>query len=180
MTRVYVPTTLAGLARAQKHGVLDDSADGDESATTALPAHAVTGAVREWYTEGDTEELEFSALIDAAESSLRLLARDPKAPRRRVVVAVDVADPLVAPDGRHAATGGHRSSVCVRGPVPLSTVVSVHVDEEESQPTIDAAVEALAAAADGDDDARFQLDEAEGCDLLWYDISEIDDLLGTA
>jgi hypothetical protein len=57
-------------------------------------------------------------------------------------------------------------------------VVSVHIDEVDSQATIAVAVDALAAAADGDDDARFQLDEAEACDLLWYDISEIDDLVG--
>ena len=60
----------------------------------------------------------------------------------------------------------------------LKKVVSVHVDEVESQPAIAAALEALPAAADGDEDAQFLLDEAEACDLLWYDISEIDDLIG--
>lgn len=172
MTRVYVPTTLMGLARAQKLGTLDDVEDLADPAEPRLPAHAVTGAVREWYVEGNLEELEYSALIDAAESSLRLLAREPLAPRRRVVVAVDVPDSMVSPGGEH------RSSVRISGPVELSRVVSVHVDEVESQDTIIAAVDALAAAADGDDDARFQLDEAEACDLLWYDISEIDDLIG--
>jgi hypothetical protein len=169
MTRVYVPTTLVELARAQKRGTLDDAEDPSGS---GLPAHAVTGRVREWYVEGNLEELEYSALIDAAEASLRLLALDPLAPRRRVVVAVDVAENLLTPGG------GHRSSVEITGPVELSSVVSVHVDEAQAQDTIVAAVEALAAAAEGDDDARFQLDEAEACDLLWYDISEIDDLIG--
>jgi hypothetical protein len=173
MTRVYVPTTLAGLARAQKLGTLDDPDDGDgPEHPPMLGAHAVTGAVREWYLEGNLEELEYSALIDAAESSLRLLALEPLAPRRRVVVAVDVPEDLIRPGG------DHRSSVRITGPVELSRVVSVHVDEVESIEIIGAAVDALAAAADGDDDARFQLDEAEACDLLWYDISEIDDLIG--
>jgi uncharacterized protein DUF6912 len=172
MTRVYVPTTLTGLARAQKQGTLDDAEDFDSSAGPRLPAHAVTGAVREWYLEGNLEELEYSALIDAAESSLRLLALQPDEPRRRVVVAIDVPDELVTPGGEA------RSSVRITGPVALSRVVSVHIDEVDSQATIAAAVDALAAAADGDDDARFQLDEAEACDLLWYDISEIDDLVG--
>jgi hypothetical protein len=172
MTRVYVPTTLVALARAQKLGALDDPEDPDNAVESRLPAHAVTGAVREWYLEGNLEELEYSALIDAAESSLRLLALEPLAPRRRVVVAVDVPDGLVSPGGEH------RSSVRIAGPVALSRVVSVHVDEVESEATIVAAVDALAAAANGDDDARFQLDEAEACDLLWYDISEIDDLIG--
>jgi hypothetical protein len=171
MTRVYVPTTLVGLARAQKLGTLDDAED-SSAANSRLLAHAVTGAVREWYLEGNLEELEYSAMIDAAESSLRLLALEPLAPRRRVVVAVDVPETAVSPGGEH------RSSVRITGPIELSRVVSVHVDEVESQDTIVAAVDALAAAADGDDDARFQLDEAEACDLLWYDISEIDDLIG--
>jgi hypothetical protein len=160
MTRVYVPTTLIGLARAQKEGTLDQET-----------AHAVTGAVREWYVEGDTEELEYTAMIDAAESSLRLLAGEPDAPRRRVVMALDVPEALIAPGG------DQRSSVRLSGPVALSKVVSVHIDEVESEPIIGAAVGALAAAAEGDDDARFQLDEAEACDLLWYDVSEIDDLV---
>ena len=169
MTRVYVPTTLTGLARAQKQGSLDDAED---PTGPRLLAHAVTGAVREWYLEGNLEELEYSALIDAAESSLRLLALQPDEPRRRVVVAIDVPEELVSPGG------ADRSSVQITGPVELSRVVSVHIDEVDSQAIIAAAVDALAAAADGDDDARFQLDEAEACDLLWYDISEIDDLIG--
>jgi hypothetical protein len=172
MTRVYVPTTLTGLARAQKQGVLNDEENRTGPAPDApVRAHAVTGAVREWYVEGDLEELEYTAMIDAAEASLRLLAGEPDAPRRRVVVAVDV------PDGRVSPGGEQRSSVRIQGPVALSTVVSVHVDEAESAAVIDAAVAALAAAAQGDDDARFQLDEAEACDLLWYDVSEIDDLI---
>jgi len=79
---------------------------------------------------------------------------------------------VISPGG-----GAQRSSVRLTGPVALSKVVSVHVDEAESEATIAAAVGALAAAAEGDDDARFQLDEAEACDLLWYDVSEIDDLI---
>src|SRR4051812_29078067 len=101
MTRVYVPTTLLGLARAQKQGTLDDAED---AAAPDLPAHAVTGAVREWYLEGNLEELESSALIDAAEASLRLLALQPEAPRRRVVVAIDVPEALVTPGGEHRSS----------------------------------------------------------------------------
>jgi hypothetical protein len=168
MIRVYVPTTLVGLARAQKRGTLNDPD------SPQLSAHAVTPAVQEWYVEGNLEELEYSALIDAAEASLRLLAADPPAPRRRVVVAVDVAEAVVSPAGG----GPYRSSVSIGGPIELSRVVSVHVDEVESTDTIVVAVDALDAAAEGDEDAQFQLDEAEACDLLWYDISEIDDLIG--
>lgn len=172
MTRVYVPTTLAGLARAQKLGALETAVGPEGGHPDGLLAHAVTGSVREWYLEGDEEELEYSAMTDAAEASLRLLAQDPPAPRRRVVLALDVPKDRVTPGGEH------RSSVRISGSVPLGKVVSVHVDEDGAQPVIAAAVEALEAAAAGDDDARFQLDEAEACDLLWYDVSEIDDLVG--
>jgi hypothetical protein len=173
MIRVYVPTTLPGLARAQKHGTLNASMpEPTAAAEVALAAHAVTGAVREWYVDGNLEELEYSALSDAAEASLTLLAHEPLAPRRRVVAAVDVPETSVTPGG------AFRSSVRVSGVVKLSKVVSVHVDEEDSEPTIAAAVDAVPAAATGDDDARFLLDEAEACDLLWYDVTEIDDLIG--
>ena len=161
--RVYLPTTLPELAKAAAGG-------GFAAPPGGLPAHAVTGAVREWYVEGDLEELEYTAMTDAAEAALELLAADPSAPRRRVVVAADVPDPVVSPGGRF------RSSVRVAAEVPMSSVVSVHVDEPEAAGTVEAAIGALPAAAQGDDDAQFLLDEAEACDLLWYDVSEIGDL----
>jgi uncharacterized protein DUF6912 len=164
MTRVYVPSTLTGLARVQQEGRLGT---GD-----VLAAHAVTPAVREWYVEGDLEELEYSAMIDATEGSLAVLAQHPGAPRRRVVIAADVPDEVVKP-----ANEGARSAVVIAGPVPLSKVVSIHVDEEAAAPVVEEAVGALAAARAGDDDAQFLLDEAEALDLLWYDVTEIDDLI---
>ncbi|WP_239076239.1 hypothetical protein, partial [Streptomyces sp. SID9913] len=81
--RVYVPLTLPGLAKAHESGELGDG---------PLVAYAVTPALREWYLSDDIEELEYAALNRAALASLRLLAADPGAPRRRVVVAVDVPD----------------------------------------------------------------------------------------
>jgi hypothetical protein len=183
MTRIYVPTSLAGLMLAQEKGVLQAPGGpvegpvsgplkGPENGPDDVLAHAVTAAVREWYVEGSVEELEFSTLMDAAEASLAVLAREPEVPRRRVVVAADV------PDGSVTPSGFARSAVLIKGPVSLSAGVSVHVDEVQSEPVIAAAVAALPAAAAGDEDARFLLDEAEACDLLWYDVSEIDDLIG--
>ncbi len=81
--RVYLPSTLPLLAAAVAAG---------EIGPPPLAACAVTPALREWYVEGDAEELEYVALTAAAAGSLRLLAYDESAPRRRVVVAVDVAD----------------------------------------------------------------------------------------
>ena len=87
--RVYVPLTLPGLAEAHKAGELGPA---------PLIAYAVTPALREWYVSDDIEELEYAALNRAAQASLRLLAVDPQAARRRVVVAVDVADGLAVAD----------------------------------------------------------------------------------
>jgi hypothetical protein len=160
--RVYLPTTLAGLAAAYAGGAFPPP----------LAAHAVTAPVREWYVTGDLEELEYAAMTDAAEASLRAVARE-GGPRRRVVVAVDVPDAEVRPrqDGRF------RSAVTVAVAVPLSDVASVHVDEPEAEQVVATAVTALPAADAGDDDARFALDEAEATELLWYDVSEIADLI---
>ncbi|HEY6793736.1 MAG TPA: hypothetical protein VI248_03525 [Kineosporiaceae bacterium] len=163
MRRVYLATTLAGLARAHASGVL----------TGPRPAHAVTAAVREWYVEGDQEELEYVALTEAAERSLRELALDPELPRRRVVVAADVAEP----DVRDVADLRFRSAVVVAVDVPVSAIASVHVDEEGAEKTIAEAISALPEADGGDDDARFALDEAEATELLWYDVSELGDLV---
>src|SRR5918911_4115873 len=96
--RVYVPTTLAGLAAAHDAGRLEGPLD----------AHAVTGAVREWYVSGDLEELEYAAFTEAVEASLRLLATE-GGPHRRVVVAADVPDGAVRPRPSEL----HRSAVSV-------------------------------------------------------------------
>jgi hypothetical protein len=172
--RVYLPATLPLLAAAHAAGSLqfDDAGSGGLPVDVdGFVAHAVTPAVREWYVDGDVEELEYVAMTDAAQASLRLLAADPDAPRRRVVLAADVPDAVVGPAG-----GEHRSGVVVRGGLALADVASVHVDEAGVEPTVAAAVAALPAADAGDDDALFALDEAEANDLLWYDVTEIPDL----
>ncbi len=163
--RVYIPMTLPLLAAAHSDDVF---------ARTGTPVHAVTPAVREWYVEGDLEELEYAVSTDAAEASLRLLAADPGAPRRRVVVAADVPDDGVQPGPDEP----YRSVVVLRTDVARAAVASVHVDEEDAGAAVEAAVAALPAADAGDDDARFVLDEAEATDLLWYDVTEIPDLVG--
>jgi hypothetical protein len=160
LTRVYVPATLGLLARWQAAGSLDASAG----------AHAVTAALREWYVSGDAEELEYAALLEAAEHSLHLLAEQPGAVPRRVVVAADVDDAGVHPGS------GARSAVAI-GDVPFASVVSVHVDDAAAEGDVVAAVAALPAATAGDDDARYTVDSADAHDLLWYDVQEIRSLL---
>jgi hypothetical protein len=163
--RVYLPSTISALAKLL--------ADGQ---TGALPVRgfAVTPALREWYSSGDDEELEYVAMTHAARASLRLLREDPGAPFRRVVLAAEV------PEGRVAGIAGfdEPALVEVRAPVALSDVVSGHVDDLGAAPDIRAAVAALDAADGGDEDARFTVDGAEGHELLWYATQELGHLTG--
>ncbi|MFJ4541611.1 DUF6912 family protein [Streptomyces tibetensis] len=167
--RVYVPLTLPGLAEAYKTGELGSG---------PVVAYAVTPGLREWYVSDDIEELEYAALGRAALASLRLLAAEPEAPRRRVVIAVDVADRAVSADPDRGPDPSALGEVRVAGPVPLGKAASVHVDATDAQADVTAAAEALPAADDGDDDAQFVVDGAEDHELLWFATQEIANLVG--
>jgi hypothetical protein len=167
--RVYVPLTLPGLAEAYKAG---------ELGAGPLLAYAVTPALREWYVSDDIEELEYAALGRAALASLRLLAEDAAAPRRRVVIAVDVPDGAAAADPDRALDPAALGEVRVAGAVPLAKAASVHVDAEDAEADVAAAVRALDAADGGDDDAQFLVDGAEDHELLWFATQEIPNLVG--
>ncbi|WP_035793408.1 DUF6912 family protein [Kitasatospora mediocidica] len=167
--RVYVPTTLADLAAAHPDGALEQSA-----------AYAVTPALREWYVSDDLEELEYAALVRAAQSSLRLLAAAPTAPRRRVVVALDAPDASVRPfDGDEYQDQASLGRVTLAGPVRLAKIAAVHADvaDQEVADDVAAAAEAIGKADAGDDDAQFTVDGAEDHELLWYATQEIAALL---
>ncbi|GAB2772388.1 hypothetical protein GCM10027073_01440 [Streptomyces chlorus] len=166
--RVYVPLTLSGLAEAYRTG---------ELGAGLFPAYGVTPALREWYLPEDVEEaehaeeLEYAALGRAALASLRLLAADAGAPRRRVVVAVDVPDRAVSADP--AGLGELR----VDGPVRLDRAAAVHVDAADAEPDVTSAAQALPAADSGDNGAQSVVDRAEDHELLWYATQEIPNLL---
>ncbi|GAA3827404.1 hypothetical protein GCM10022403_070890 [Streptomyces coacervatus] len=167
--RVYVPLTLSGLAEAYKTG---------ELGAGPLAAYAVTPALREWYLSDDIEELEYAALNRAALASLRLLAADPGAVRRRVVVAVDVPDGAAAADPDRGLDPAALGEVRVTGTVALAKAAAVHVDLDDAAQDVAAAAEALEAADRGDDDAQFVVDGAEDHELLWYATQEIPNLVG--
>jgi hypothetical protein len=167
--RVYVPLTLPGLAEAHKTG---------ELGAGSFVAYAVTPALREWYLSDDIEELEYAALNRAALASLRLLAADPAAARRRVVVAVDVPDRAAVADPDRGLDPAALGEVRVTGSVPLAKAAAVHVDLDDAEEDVAAAAEALAAADRGDDDAQFVVDGAEDHELLWYATQEIPNLVG--
>lgn len=206
--RVYVPMTLTALAAAVPGGVV-----------AARPVHAVTPALSGWYPGEEIEELELAALTDAAQTSLVRLA-DERAARgdagagglasraRRVVLAADAAvlqpaqaqplDVLTADEGEAPETAGGPvpgratglSVVALAADLRWSAVVSVHVDEEDAEPDVAAAVAALladrgavpprssagASVADPDE-VLLAVEDAEACDLLWYAPSEVAGLL---
>jgi len=159
--RLYLPATLPLLGQWMAAG----------QATPGLAA-AVTPGLREWYREGDAEELEYAAQRVAARMSLEMLAADPGVPRRRVVLAVDVADADVA------VVDEPRGAVSVGAASPRASWASALVDDEEADVVISAAATALGGAAAGDEDASFAVDEADGTELGWYAVQELDQLLG--
>ena len=163
--RVYLPSTLSGLRTLLDAGTLGPP---------PLPAYAVTGALREWYAEGDEEELEYAAMSLAARASIRLLDRglllEPGLRARRVVVVAEVGAVEPAPDVDRAA-------VRVLEPVPLRLVQAVHVDDPEAEADVRAAAESVVEADLGSEDAAFVVEQAEGHELQWYATQEIGPLL---
>jgi hypothetical protein len=163
--RVYLPSTLSALAELHKSGQI---------ASPPLIAYGVTPALREWYTEGDSEELEYAALTDAARASLRLLGGSPEASRRRVVVAAEVPDAHALP----VLDGAEPGLVRVELAVPLAWVASIHVDDPSVEDEVALAVVLLGAADVGDEDAAFAVDGIDDHELLWFATQELGDLLG--
>ena len=158
--RVYIPATVPLLRQWIA-----------ERRAPAGLAWAVSPGLREWYREGDEEEMEYVAQLAAGRASLDLIAADPDAPRLRVVVAADAPDADVAP------TAGPRGQVTVGLSLPVDRWASALVDGADAEPVVAAAVAALPAAAAGDDDAAFALDDAAAAELGWYAVQELELLL---
>lgn len=156
-TRVYLPLSEALLRRLAVAG---------EIGSPPVRAHAVTPALLRSRPGASEEELEYAALCEAAAAAGRLRGRPGE---RRAVAAADVESESVhapALDRGQAASqrpcegveargrGDHPrqwdSSVDVRAVVPLRGVVSLHVKEAGA---------------------------AEGAELLWYDVTELDELI---
>ncbi|MDI2032029.1 hypothetical protein QFW96_25635 [Saccharopolyspora sp. TS4A08] len=161
--RIYLPATLPMLQQLVADKQLQPLGG---------TAFALTPALRESYATGDTEELEYAAMREAARASLRLLAADEdgKIEQRRVVVSADVDDVTLRPDLDHAV-------VKVSGPVSWKQLAAVHVDTTEAEDAVKAAVEVIDAADLGDPDAEFALGEAEDHELAWYAPQEVPFLL---
>ncbi len=164
-------------------GMLRQLLDAGELAPVGGTAFALTPALRESYTSGTTEELEYAALTDAARASLRLLAvdtdrggsddkddKDDKEPPRRVVVSADVDDVTLRPDLDD-------SVVKVSGPVAMDAIAAVHVDAPEAEDAVLAAAAVIDDADLGDEDAELTLGDVEDHELAWYAPQELPFLL---
>ncbi len=180
--RVYLPTTLSGLAARLSSDPGSGAGAVAESRAVVADAgvigYAVTPALREWYREGDLEELEYIATTHAARASLRLLAREIDVEpyhgsARRVVLAVDVPDAATA-----NAADVDVAAVRVGTDVVFEMLAAVHVDDPAAAQDVAAAVAVADAASAGDDDARFIVDGVDDHELQWYAVQEIPQLLG--
>ena len=160
--RVFLPSTLPALAEALRAGQVG-------SGPGPVPGFAVTPSLREAYASGDEEELEYAALTEAARASLRMLAGDPAAPPRRVVLAAEIPADQVKPD----AKDHEPARVLIGAAIAVERLASAHVDDAEAGADVRAAADALPAADAGDEDARFVVDGAEGHELGWYATQEL-------
>jgi hypothetical protein len=142
--RVYLPSTLSALAELARTG---------ELGAVSLHGYAVTGALRDAYSESDDEELEYFATTLAAEDSFTLAAATASPSARRVVVAAEL------PDAQVTAAAEPLGAVTLAGPVPRSAIAAFHVDDPEFK--LDA----------GDPEA------AADQELLWYAAQELGDLV---
>ena len=160
--RVYIPATYAMLAELEETGSL--------SARSGW-GFMVTPALQDFYTEGDEEEIAYSAFLEASMASMRLLAigDEEKFPHRRVVISVDV-DATEAPDMGE-------SVVKLSGPVNLEDVAAIHVDIKESEEATAKAIEVVDAADLGDEDAELTVGDAQDNYMAFYHPDELAFLL---
>ena len=114
----------------------------------AAVGYAVTPALREWYVEGDLEELEYAASTAAARAALRLPGPD-----------VD------------------RAAVRLAEPGPWSAVESAPVDDPSAVDDVRRALAVMPAADAGDDDAAFVVGAVEDHELGWYAVQVLSALL---
>lgn len=160
--RVYVPATFAMLEELAREGVL--------SARNGW-GFAVTPALVEFFTEGDEEEIAYSAYQDAAMSSLRLLAigDEERFPHRRVVISIDVPVAAVEPQPDLG------EAVVKLNPAQFKVedLAAIHVDIEESEDATKRAVELIDAADLGDEDAELAVGDALDNFMAFYDPTEL-------
>lgn len=164
--RVFIPAT---------HSMLADFARDSAMPIRSGVVFGLTQAVRDFYTSGDDEELEYTAFLDAARASLRLLATEDESgaqeafPDRRVVISADI------PDDNLAADPVSGDSVLRVSPAQLKLpqLRAIHVDDEAAEEKTRKAKECIDAADLGDEAAELALGDCEDQLMSWYDSKEL-------
>ena len=169
--RLFIPATLT---------MLETLLDAGEMPVRSGTTFAATPALIESYAEGDMEEIEHVAFLEAARASLRLLGGELDSgtaheahPYRRVVVSVD------APDERVQLRPDLDTAVVrlTGGTVETADIAAVHVDLAGAVDLVKDAIEAVDRADLGDEDAELTVGDALDVDLAWYDAVELPFLL---
>lgn len=173
--RLFVPATLAMLETLLEEGRMP---------VRSGTAFAATPALVESYAQGDAEEIEHVAFLEAARASLRLLAGELDSgaahaahPYRRVVVSVDVPDGEVVPRPDLDTAVVRLDRPGDGAVVTMEEVAAVHVDLAAAVDLVRAAVDAVDRADLGDEDAELTVGDALDADLAWYDPVELPFLL---
>ncbi|WGW10680.1 hypothetical protein LWF01_11110 [Saxibacter everestensis] len=162
LVRIYAPSALDELAADWPRGVAVPGGDGVFAVTEPAIHAATTGE-----TKPDLEELEYDSMLTAAHNSAVNLLISGRG-GRRVVVAADVPEGQLSADGTSDATGvGARPDYVLTSDLTTAQVVSFHVDADDA--TLPAGVESAEMLG-------ILLKAAADCDLLWYDVSEADEL----
>lgn len=118
LTRIYIPLNASGLRSLDAHG---------EVGGAPYLAHAVTESVRASAPTAAQDELEYTALKDAARSSASLLTSGES---RRIVAAADVSPDLVGSVA--TADSEVASAVSISDSVALKRIASFQVSDDGS------------------------------------------------
>ncbi|MDO4910262.1 MAG: hypothetical protein Q3972_00775 [Corynebacterium sp.] len=159
--RVYIPATFDMLHQLEEMG---------EMPIRMGYGFALTDALREQFTEGDEEEIDFFAFNDASLASLRLLTQPPLShfPFRRVVITADIDDSRLRPDPELS-----ESLVHIDGNLAFKEILAFHVDTVEGETYVERALPLLDRAELGDEGAQLTVGDALDILLAWFDPSEL-------
>ncbi|MBC2682091.1 DUF6912 family protein [Corynebacterium anserum] len=160
--RVYIPATF---------DLLRTLAEEQQMPVRSGVGFALTPAVREFYTSGDDEELAYTAFLDAARASLRLLTigDEQRFPYRRVVISADIDDQAItlAPEDGESVVRLNPAIVTVKA------LAAIHVDDHDAEAATKAAMDVVDEADLGDEEAELTLGDCEDNLMSWYGAQEL-------